>query len=321
METQRPWLTRLARRFRTPTVVSLALALACQNDTTGPADSEDTPLPSGRLAFVSSRDGVSHIYLIEAGDPEARRLTTDAAPEHSPAWSLDGRTIAFVREGDASSCGIHVVSTDGSGITKLTGDCSDRHPAWSPDGNRIVFSRSTGQGEQLYVMRANGSDVTQLSDGIQDILPAWSPDGQRIAFNRTIEPVEDMPSQIYVMNADGSGVRRLTPASGTQFAEGGPSWSPDGSKIAFWSFEFGIATIVVDGGSPISVFGGIAFGGDVDFSSHPDWSPDGRWIVFTRGLLAPPGIYITDVGSGRAQPLRTGSQAGSDSDPAWSRVP
>ena len=131
------------------------------------------------------------------------RLTDNDADDWSPAWSPDGRRIAFDsnRDGDFE---IYVMNADGSGVTRLTdNDADDWSPAWSPDGRRIAFDSDRDGDFEIYVMNADGSGVTRLTDNdADDWSPAWSPDGRRIAFDSN----RDGDFEIYVMNADGSGI-------------------------------------------------------------------------------------------------------------------
>ena len=112
-------------------------------------------------------------------------------------------------------------------------------PAWSPDGRTIVFvSWRDGNGE-VYAMDANGSSPRNLTQNpAKDVRPAWSPDGRSIAFVSIRDRHQRMqrefgrpePSDIYVMNADGSGKRNLTRDRANDDL---PTWSPDGRRIAF----------------------------------------------------------------------------------------
>ncbi len=127
-----------------------------------------------------------------------RRLTHGASG--SPAWSPDGRRIAF--RGDKSD--IYVVDVDGSGQRRLAQSAGD--PVWSPDGRRIAFERRFARGAEIHVMNADGSGQRRLTRSA-GLGVDWSPDGRKIAF---VSDRDGGRGQIFVMNADGSGQRRLT---------------------------------------------------------------------------------------------------------------
>ncbi len=141
----------------------------------------DTPTPtsSGKIAFVSDRDGNFEIYVMNADGSGVTRLTNHRGRDVSPAWSPDGRRIAFASKRDGN-WEIYVMNADGTGVTRLT----DHHrgdrttPAWSPDGRRIAFASNLDGFWEIYVMNADGSGVTRLTDHTEeDRHPAWSPDG------------------------------------------------------------------------------------------------------------------------------------------------
>ena len=140
----------------------------------------------------------------------ATRLTFDDAFDSSPAWSPDGRRIAFESERDGND-EIYVMNADGSGVARLTvNDAIDGSPAWSPDGQRIAFDSLRDDNFEVYLMNADGSGVTRLTNNdARDWHPVWSPDGRRIAF----ESNRDGNAEIYLMNPDGSGVVPASPTT------------------------------------------------------------------------------------------------------------
>ena len=159
----------------------------------------------------------------------------------TPAWSPDGRKLAFVSRRDGNS-EIYVMNADGSGQENLTQHpASDSHPSWSRDGRKLAFvSRRDGNSE-IYVMNADGSGLRNVTRTPSDDLgPAWSPDGRAIAFvhrsrrsaRRThrVTPCNNYETYLYVVNGDGSGLRRLTTHRAQLF---NPSWSADGKTIRY----------------------------------------------------------------------------------------
>jgi hypothetical protein len=135
------------------------------------------------------------------------------------------------------------MNADGSNVTRLTNDAAnDLEPVWSPDGTKILFSSDRDGDFEIFVMNADGSAQTQLTFNvaIHDVEPDWSPDGARIAFARGA--VGTVELEIWVMSANGSAQTRLTnnPAIDNQ-----PSFSPDGTQIAFSSDRDGDTDIFV----------------------------------------------------------------------------
>ena len=248
------------------------------------------------------------------------RLTNNAAFDDSPAWSPDGRKIAFARGST-----IYVMNADGSAQTRLTGDFAATSPAWSPDGTKIAFA---GPGRrpntrQIHVMNADGTGLTRIPPS--SVLPwtswspAWSPDGTRIAFVSDRDFVGD---RIYMMNADGSDWRRLT-AEPSVF-DMDPAWSANGTKIAFarlWLTRPArtrqIHVMNADGTGLTSLTNLNPSRG----SWSPAWSPDGTRIAFASGRDGlghniADGIYVMNAdGSGNT---RLTNSVARDASPAWS---
>jgi len=202
--------------------------------------SNDAPAwsPDGQsIAFQSLRDGLGEIYVMNADGTGQRNLTRSPATDFGPVWSPDGQRIAFTsdREGNGE---IYVMNADGTRQRNLTRNpASDVGPVWLPDGRRIAFASDRSGGrwpDETYIVNADGSGQWKWGPDY----PVWSPNGRRVAFvsNR------DGDDEIYVMNADRSGTRRLTSNSAE---DGGPAWSPNGRRIVFISNRDGTQAIYV----------------------------------------------------------------------------
>ena len=254
--------------------------------------------PDGRsIAFVSSRDrhqrmqpGLrtppeqSDIYVMNADGSRKRNLTRDRASDDLPTWSPDGRRIAFLHGRGRGRGQLYVVNADGSGLRNLGRIAGPALFAsqlvWSPDGRTIYFGR--------YLVSTDGSGARKLP--YIPLIAVWSPDGRQIAFVNNVSTGLPGPgaagskddSEIYVMNADGSGTRRLTHNVGY---DGEPAWSPDGRKIAFQSKRRAVRGVVGGSNGEIYVMNADGSGKrnltrNPAQDGSPSWSPDGRRIAF-----------------------------------------
>jgi WD40 repeat protein len=145
--------------------------------------------PDGtRLAFDSTRDGNTELYLVDADGSETVRLTDTPSSEWAASWSPDGSRIAYTSDATGIAQ-IWTMNADGSNPAQLTfSPDGNLWPAWSPDGSRIAFTAWAPEGTQVWSMAVDGSDPRNLSnspsshDSVWD--GSWGPDG-RIAFTRS----------------------------------------------------------------------------------------------------------------------------------------
>jgi Tol biopolymer transport system component len=208
-------------------------------------------------------------------------LTSSAGSNLGPAWSADGRRLAFVSS-RTTNADVYVINADGSGETQLTTDPAyDAEPSWSPDG-RIAFTSSRSGDLRIWTMDGDGSDeaVLPAPSGESQLHPAWSPDGGRIAF--VFYSADGVG--LAVMNADGSGRRNLVqwpPPDRSNFHEPRrPTWSPDGGRIAFELTSGGGGAIFYTIEVVNAAGGGVITAGPGTSTFQPAWSPDGRYMIF-----------------------------------------
>ena len=297
------------------------------------------PGPNGKIAFISNRDSaLAEIYTMNADGTNPTRLTNNETHDVSPTFSADGKKIAFSRENDPSieDNNIWVMNADGSGQTDLNNPdilSKDEGPSFSPDGSKIAFSRVLFEGEppfnyDIWVMNADGSEQTNLSNSpaSEDYLPAFSPDGSKIAFvsDQDGDPDPFNAMEIYVMNADGSGTpTNLSNNPGSN--DTAPSFSPDGSKIAFETYRDGAPEIYVtnaDGsGTPTNLSNNPGSSSDsTAYDRRPAWSPDGTRIAFESLRSGNSEIWVMNA-DGTGEPVNVSNNAAPDDYPDWQPLP
>ena len=239
-----------------------------------------TDLP---ILFASDRDGSYDLWLAKADGSDPTQLTSSGGFEGFGLWSPDGTQIAFTGSTAADGPGdVYVVNADGSALQRVT-DTEGQHEqpsGWSPDGRRLLYTVPNADGEfgTIHVMNADGTGDEVLVEDEDAAYGDWSPDGSAIVYAALDD---ERLIVVRMMDADGGNRRTISPASLLAATE--PSWSPDGSRIAFFAaygdpnsddvvdWKFDVLVMDADGT-------GVRKVDDTEGNEHfpAAWSPDGR---------------------------------------------
>lgn len=266
----------------------------------------------GRIAFgknVVDPSVQADIYSVMPNGRALQRLTNDPAADICPAYSADGKEIAFCSD-RTGAFEIWKMKQNGNQQVQVTHlGTRSLFPDFSPDGSKIAFMSPSPPPFSFEIFtidsEGTGSPVQLTNSPGNNALPVYSPDGSKIAFlsNRT------GLNQVWVMDADGSNPVQLTFDAVLKGQV--PDWSPDGSKIAYQS---------ATGNGDIYVMNADG-SGQTQLTNTPQqefgtaWSPDGSQIAFVRVLGAAPSdraIYLMNADGSNQHMLTQGSAV-----PAW----
>ena len=295
-------------------LVSLCLLLAGFPIT---ASAQDIPeIPDNVIALVANRDDDFDIYLIDPEGNTLSQLTDNNGADINPAWSPDGRQLAFSSDVDGDF-DIYVIDLETGNSTRLTDNSwDDISPAWSPDGDQITFTSNRNANWDIYIMNANGRNPERLTTSpVFEGYASWSPDGDRLVYVRD----RDANRDIMVIDIDSGEIEALTarPTS----ADYNPVWSPDGDTIAFVSNRSGHPDIyIVDvdciGDSDecdsiaVNLTSENSSGGDL-----PAWSPDSQQIMFIAFGDESTEVFTIDVEDGNIVQITNNSF--DERSPTW----
>jgi len=266
-----------------------------------PAATAAVPGTDDLVAFTVHEPGGGSGFDVVGPDGAGRRALLRDSGAYSPAWSPDGRWVAYV----AGAGELRVVAGDSSRVVRLDlGSLSPGAPAWSPDGMRIAFHAPRDGAVDLHVAHVPGFadagprfQVPRIDrvtvDGGRNRSPAWSPDGARLAYVGN--------GELRVIDAGGGVPEPRAPG----LAAEDPDWSPDGQRIAF-AAGGDLWAVAAAGGAPARLLAG---------ASQPAWSPSGRRVAYASGG----DLGVLELATGGTATLAGGP--GSETAPTWAPVP
>jgi TolB protein len=272
-----------------------------------------------KLAFSSDRNRerlvgpvdnreVKEIYVSDYDGANQRRITTTRQLNINPAWSPDGRALAYTSYRRITPDIFVSLIYQGILENPTKGQGNNYLPVYSPDGTRMAFMSNRDGNPEIYVMNRDGSNVRRLTNHpAGDSTPTWSPSGSQIAFtsDRAGQP------QIYIMSADGSNVRRLTTAE--SYADRA-TWSPAPfNEIAFTartSTGYDVKVYDLASGETRQVTSG-------GRNESPAYAPNGRHIAFMSDRAG--GVYQVFVIGRDGRNLRQITREGTNQTPSWSQ--
>jgi|SRR5919198_134220 TolB protein len=267
--------------------------------------------PDGtRLAFTSAP-------ILTSARPSVEVIDADGSNRHvladgsKPAWSPDGRLIAYVADD-----GVHVIAADGSGDRFVAptseapvGNAAWSTVSWSPDSRQLTYIR----GNNVFAVDVDGSNLRRLTNFPAAPLriaaaPSWAPDGSAIAFVVVGPPTEPLPQEIWDVRPDGSDLRRL---ASYDFVDSGASWTPAGGAIVYAAAknrdgDVDIYRVGAGGGTPVDI------SNDRVWDEDPTVSPDGSKLAFDvryGGGYLSSDVWILDLETGARRNM-TGSSPG-----------
>lgn len=276
------------------------------------------------IAFDHYFQGSNEIYVIRADGSEQRKLTNHPAGvkahDREPAWSPDGKWIAFAsdRGHNFFAYDIYLIDPNGGNPKLLTDHpASGSEPAWSPDGKHLAFNSTIDDNVEIYIMDISGKKPKNLTNhpGL-DASPAWSPDGNRIAF---VSNRQGNNKDIYIMDLKSGKIQAIAPHPAE---DSHPSWSPDGKKLTFDSNRAGPYDIYLFDLEIKELKNLTPKPRGID--EGPSFSPDGKEIAFSsnRASAEAPqmelrqAIYVMNLDGNNIRRV-TSNPRSFDKNPSW----
>lgn len=317
----------VGKRYKAPTKQAKQVGHTLANDVLEALTGVRGPFLS-RIVATSDRGevGIKEVVALNWDGSEFEKLSNHNSIAVSPSWSNDGKKVTysvftkFIKKDGSSMSNVSLYVLDlASNKRVLTSYRPGQNSGavFSPDGKSIYLGMSMGSGAaDIYKINLAGDVLTRLTKGPAgaiNVEPTLSPDGSKIAFSseRGGRPM------IYVMNSDGSNIKRLT-FQGEYNSS--PSWSPDGKKIAFAGQDkdhFDVFVMDADGSNIVRVTSAKKTNGRAAHNEDPSFSPDSRFVVYTSNRTGKNQIYISNIEG--TEERRVTNDSYNYYKPKWSR--
>jgi TolB protein len=269
----------------------------------------EPPIFTTKIVFCSNRDGNWELYMMDYDGYNETRLTFNKIEDYMPAWSADGRSIAYTAYERGSAKLYLLFPFDGKRDLVFDKGTSFA-PSFSPDGRWLAFcSTENDANSEIYVASSNGRSPRRITfNNAIDTAPTWAPTSREIAFtsDRLGSP------QILIMDREGSNVRRVSFGGSTH--HDGPAWAPTGDRIVYVSrveavFDMYILDLRSNEISKLTE--GYAR------NEFPCWSPDGRHVIYQSNRAGSINQIFSVDYDGRN--IRQLTSKGENKLPDWSR--
>ena len=262
---------------------------------------------TSKIVFISNRDGNDELYMMDYDGHNQTRLTFNKKQDYMPAWSADGRKIAFTSYRN-NRAALYILNPYEGKMTEVLSKGTNFAPAFSQDGKKLAFCSTAEDGNpEIYVASSDGKKIKRLTfNNAIDTAPSWSPTSREIAFTSD----RGGTPQIYIMDAEGSNVRRVSFGGSYHDAA---AWSPAGDRITYVSRVDQIFDIYVLNLRTEQV---IKLTESNARNETPSWSPDARHLVFSSNLSGKIQLYTIDYDGSN---LRRLTSKGENKLPDWSR--